>query len=203
MPPGYEAILSLGGDFALWNSLLLNWLVWLHRDRPLVALRSSVDTADRLLDRVQTGVLDVAVMYAPHHRPGVEITHILDEELIAVSTDPHRSTLSGSGYVYVDWGPDFVANHDVAFPDLKESGMFVGLGPLALRYMLEVGGTGYFRTRAVQRFIDERRLFRMDGLPTFSYSVYAAFSAKADADLMKWAREGLHVVAGQSYQGWI
>jgi LysR family transcriptional regulator, flagellar master operon regulator len=199
--PGREALLSLGGEFSLWSALLLNWLVALRRDRPGVALRTQVDTADRLLDRVQTGTLDVAVMYTPHHRPGVEISALFEEELVAVSTQRDRRELGLDDYVYVDWGPDFAAHHDAAFPGFKDAAnLAMQLGPLALRYILTVGGSGYFRRRAVKRHIESGQLHRVAKTPVFSYSAYAAHSAQADAELVAWARQIL-IRAARSARG--
>lgn len=200
--PGREAVLSLGGEFSLWSALLLNWVITLRRERPGVALRTHVDTADRLLDRVQTGSLDIAVMYTPHHRPGVEIAPLLEEELIAVSTSSRRKIVSDD-YVFVDWGPDFAAQHDAAFPGLKDAGLTVGLGPLALRYVLVVGGTGYFRTRAVRPYLKSGKLKRVPGTPTFSYAAYAAYSSQADPALVAWAREALVKAAGTMPSQWV
>lgn len=200
--PGREAVLSLGAEFSLWSALLLNWLVELRRARPRVALRSYVDTADRLLDRVQTGTLDVAVMYTPHHRPGVEIAPLFQEELVAVSTHARRRELTLDDYVYVDWGPDFAAHHDAAFPGLKDAGLAMQLGPLALRYILAMGGSGYFRTRAVKPHLKSGRLHRVAKTPVFSYSAYAAHSVEADAELVAWAQQALIAAANKATDGW-
>jgi DNA-binding transcriptional LysR family regulator len=135
--------------------------------------------------------LDLAVMYAPHQRPGLEIAPVLAEELVAVATSAERSELHPDDYVFVDWGPEFSAQHDSAFPGLKDAGLCVGLGPLALRYILLVGGTGYFRTRAVQPYLDSGQLHLVRGTPIFSYTAYVAYSTGGEAELIAWAREGL------------
>lgn len=184
---GREASLSLGAEFSLWNALLLSWIVALRRDRPGVALRTQVDSAERLLDRVQMGNLDVAVMYTPYSRPGIETTPLFEEELIAVSSSPRARGLSSDDYVYVEWGPDFTAHHDAAFPGLKDAGLCVEHGPLALQYVLTAGGSGYFRTRAVQPYLDSGRLHRIKRAPPFSYSAFAAYSSRSDAALVAWA----------------
>lgn len=203
VPPGREAVLSFGGEISLSNSLLLDWLIWLHRDRPSIVLRTQVDTAARLMDRLHTGALDIAIIYAPYHRPNVEIEPVMEDELIPVTTERDRPTLTGEDYVYVDWGPDFTAHHDLAHPELRDAGRFIGLGPLALRYVLEVGGTGYFRTRAVQRYLEEGRLFRVKDAPAFSYSIYAAYSMQANAKLIRWALTGLAATAADPITDWL
>lgn len=200
--PGRESVLTLGGEFSLWGALLLNWLIALRTERPTVALRTQVDTADRLLERVQGGSLDVAVMYTPYHRPGIEITQLLEEELIAVSSSPGLETVDAEDYVFVDWGPDFTAQHDIAFPGLRDCGVSIGLGPLALRYILNVGGSGYFRTRAVRPYLESGQLHRVAKTPTFSYSAYAAYAVDSDADLIQWARAALQRVASTPSDQW-
>jgi LysR family transcriptional regulator, flagellar master operon regulator len=189
--PGREAVLSLGGEFSLWSALILNWMITLRSERPAVALRTYVDTAERLLGRVQSGSLDIAVMYTPHQRPGIEIAPMLEEELIAVTTLTGKQSMAVDTYIFVDWGPDFTSQHDAAFPGLRDAGLHVGLGPLALRYLLLVGGTGYFRTRAVQRYLKSGELKRVAGTPKFSYSAYAAYSTRTDPKLIDWARRAL------------
>src|SRR5690606_18903830 len=97
-----EVPLTIGGEVSLWSSMLLNWIVRVRKSRPDVVLRTHVDTVTRLLDQVQSGTLDVAVVYSPHRRPGVDIALILEEELIAVSTTPGRSNLQVDDYIFVD-----------------------------------------------------------------------------------------------------
>jgi LysR family transcriptional regulator, flagellar master operon regulator len=200
--PGREATLSLGGEFSLWSALLLNWLISLRRDRPGVELRTHVGAADRLLDRVQTGTLDIAVMYTPHHRAGVEMTPLFEEELVAVTTSGAIDAIDPEDYVYVDWGPDFAAQHDAALPGLRDARLSVELGPLALRYILTVGGSGYFRTRAVARHIASGRLRQVSNTPKFSYSAYAAHSSTADPELVAWARKALIAAARSPTARW-
>jgi DNA-binding transcriptional LysR family regulator len=201
--PGREAVLSLGGEFSLWSALLLSWVIKLRKDRPAVALRTDVDTPDRLLDRVQNGSLDIAILYTPRSRPGVEMARVIEEDLIAVTSSHESPRVASDDYVFVDWGPDFTAQHDAAFPALKDASLCVGLGPLALRYILAVGGTGYFRTRAVQRFLDTGQLQRVEAMPTFSYAAYAAFSTQADAELIDWARDALAGAASTLSDPWV
>lgn len=198
-----EAVLSLGGETSLWSAMLLSWLVALRKSRKGIVLKTQVDTASRLLDQVQNGTLDVAVLYSPHRRPGIETTLLLEEELIPVSTAPHRCRLDLADYVYVDWGPDFRATHDRVFPELRDASTVIALGPLALRYVLAIGGSGYFRTRAVEPYLASGALYRVDSAPMFSYSVHAAFSRRTDPELLGWALEQLRQVTQHALESWV
>lgn len=195
VPPGRRAVLAFGGELSLWHPLLLDWLLWMRRAAPDVALRVQVGLPEGLTTQVAEGVLDMAVMYAPQHRPGLKVELLLEEKLVLVTTNPAATSDGAADYVYVDWGPDFALNHGLSFPDMTSPGLFVGLGPLALNYILKAGGSGYFRMRAAQPHLASGKLHLVAGAPSFSYPIYAVCSANSDDALIKQALDGLRTVA--------
>ena len=195
VPPGRRAVLTIGGEVSLWHPWLIEWLHWMRRSAPDVGLRVQVDVPDSLTDQVSTGALDVAVMYAPQYRPGARVELLLEEKLVLVSTEAEARTVEPESYVYVDWGPDFAHHHELSFPDDRNPGLFVGLGPLALTYILEAGGSGYFRQRAVAPYIASGKLHLVAGAPSFFYPVYAVCSGQADNELIDLALDGLRSIA--------
>jgi DNA-binding transcriptional LysR family regulator len=197
MPAGRENVVSVGGEHSLWNPLLLDWLVWMRNHCADVAIRAQVEVADLLVDQVQEGALDLAVVYAPPHRTGIVPELLLEEALVAVTTDPAAAE-PGDDYVYVDWGPDFRSSYHAAYPEAARPAVSVNHGPLALDYILAVGGSGYFRMEAVRPHLRSGRLHLLEGRPRFSYSVYAVYSAKADERLMERVRSGLRSVAAMA-----
>jgi hypothetical protein len=70
----------------------------------------------------------------------------------------------------------------------------VNLGPFALTYILAAGGSGYFRLREVQRYIETGRLYIVTGTPQFSYPVYAVYSANGDDTVLQPALAGLKAI---------
>jgi DNA-binding transcriptional LysR family regulator len=201
LPAGHENVLTVGGEHSLWDPLLRDFLVWMRSECPDVAVRVHIDVADRLMEQVQDGVVDVALIYAPPRRTGVTAELLVDEKLVAVSTAPDRSTIGSDDYVYVDWGEDFASNHHAAFPDARASGMAINHGPLAMKYILSVGGSAYLRLGAARPHLDAGRLFVVEEEPSFGYSVYAVYSSKADEELMDRARHGLRIAAHASHFG--
>ena len=77
----------------------------------------------------------------------------------------------------------------------KDAERFVGLGPLALNYILEVGGSGYFRMSAVQPFLNTGALHLVPDTPEFSYPAYAVYGTNAEPTLIGKALDGLRKVA--------
>lgn len=197
LPPNKRAVLAIGGELSLWNPLLLEWLVWMRQAAPEIAVRTKVGIAEDLNTQVAEGVLDVAVLYSPRYRPGLEVELLFEETLVLVTTDPSPGDTIGPNYVYVDWGTDFALHHGLSFPELSEPGLFVGLGPLALGYILKIGGSGYFRMRAVQPHLDSGELHLVPEAPRFPYPAYAVYGANADSDLIHQALDGLKQVAGK------
>jgi hypothetical protein len=97
--------------------------------------------------------------------------------------------------VFVDWGPEFAAHHNMAFPELSNAGTFIGLGPLGLQYILKAGGSGYFRLKVVQPYLKSGRLRLVAGAEQFPYPAYAVYSASADAKIVTPALVGMRHVA--------
>jgi len=199
MPVGRENVVTVGGEHSLWNPLLRNWLVWMKHEASDVAIRAQIDVPERLIDQVQEGIMDLAVVYAPPPRTGIVEELLLDETLVAVSTHAVAGERWWDDYVFVDWGPEFRANHHTAFPDAPSPALSVNHGPLALEYILTVGGNGYFRMEAARPHLESGRLHLVDNKPRFSYSIYALYSAKADERVMERVRKGLRAIATSHY----
>jgi len=194
LPPGRKEGISLGGEHSLWHPLLADWLIWMNRHAGEIAIRSEVDMPMRLLERVQEGTLDLAVVYAPPVRDGLVSELLLEEKLIMVTT--HSDGIAEPGrYVYVDWGAHFAINHQAAHPELSNPALTISLGPLALTYLLSVGGCGYFRAGTAQPFLDDGRLRRVQGAPEFSHSAYVVYALQRDNKTMNHVRQGLKTVA--------
>ena len=190
VPAGHRAVLTVGSEVSLWHPLLVDWVRWMRRSLRDVALRVHVDVPQDLINQVASGLVDVAIMYAPQHRPGLKIDLLMEETLVLVTTDPAGRLMDETDYVYVDWGPDFALHHGVDFPD-PAPGFFSNLGPLALTYVLSAGGSGYFRMRSVEPYIASGRLHMVPGAPQFSYPVYVVHSVNADSSVLDPAVAGL------------
>jgi LysR family transcriptional regulator, flagellar master operon regulator len=197
VPPGRRALLAIGGELALWNPLLLNWLLWLRESASDVALRAQVATQETLTRQVAEGVLDLAIMYAPQILPGLTVEQVLDEKLVLVTTDPAQSTTDDAGYVYIDWGPEFAMQHGVSFPDRASPTLLMGLGPLGLSYILDCGGSGYFRMSSVRPYLVSGRLSLVADAPEFPYPAYVVYATRGNLQLLEPALNGLRHVAGR------
>lgn len=193
LPEGAGQVLTLGGEISLWNPLLLNWLLALRQQHADVAVRVEVGERASLHEKVEQGVVDAALVHQPDYWPGMQVEQLMEEKLILVR---HRD--NDAPYVYVDWGADFRKQHDSAWPERSRASVGLDLGPLALQYLLQQGGSGYFRTRVVQPYLENGALERVEAAPEFSYPVYLVYSRSQVSPLMSTAVDVLRdVVAWQ------
>ncbi|WP_077034358.1 LysR family transcriptional regulator [Pelomonas sp. KK5] len=196
VPAGRELLLTIGCEMSLWDPLLLDWLLWMRTSAPQLALRTEVGFPADLIDRVAAGLLDLAVVYAPQQRPGLRIELLIEEKLVLVTTRRRGNRLDPADYVYVDWGPEFAAQHALAYPELSHAGVSAGLGPLGREYVLAAGGSGYFRLAVVREHLESGRLRRIKGAPEFLYPAYAVFAEGADMAVIEPALAGLREATG-------
>ncbi|KQV39943.1 MULTISPECIES: LysR family transcriptional regulator [unclassified Rhizobium] len=196
LPIGREALVTLGAELSLWNPLLKHWLLWMRRERPNIAVRTSIETAERLVTLVEEGTLDAAVLYGAQRRPGLIAELLFEERLVLART----TTLNGQGEpIGIDWGEDFAASIRAAFPDGPNPAVSVSYGPLALDYILAAGGKGYFREGFIRPYLDDGRLEIVSNSPAFAYPAYLVSSEKTDPAMLPHFREGLRIAAAEPF----
>jgi DNA-binding transcriptional LysR family regulator len=198
LAPGRETVVTIGAELSQWNPLMRDWLLWMRTECPDIAVSAYIDTADRLMEQVQEGALDLAILYAAPVRSGVVAELLFEEKLVLARTLPATGPLSADDHVQVDWGDEFAANYHAAFPDAGPGLISISYGPLALDYVLARGGSGYFRMAAIRPLVEEGRMALIPDSPEFSYSSYAVHSANADESLMARVRRGLRAAAQAS-----
>lgn len=194
LPQGYGEMLTLGAEVSLCNPLMLAWVQRLRQALPGHALRSEVASDAELQHKLELGTLDAALVHQPEYRPGLQVEQLLEEKLIQVA---HKSL--PAPYLYIDWGPAFRQQHDQALPEHTRAALTFSLGPLALQYLLQCGGRGYFRTRVVQRYLDEGLLERVEQAPEFTYPVYLMHARASESPALLEAMDALRDVARDEY----
>ncbi|WDH50414.1 LysR family transcriptional regulator [Pseudomonas chlororaphis] len=186
---GYHNVLHIGGEVSLCNPLMLNWVRRLRQAIPSHAVRSQIAEGASLQRQLELGVLDAALVFQPVYGPGLQVEQLLEEKLILV-----RLAGRPEPYVYIDWGEDFRRQHDAALPDQAKAAVGFNLGPLALQFILEGGGSGYFRTRVVQSYLDSGVLERVEKAPEFNFPTYLLYARERDSAQLQQAFEVLREV---------
>ncbi|HET8746747.1 MAG TPA: LysR family transcriptional regulator [Ramlibacter sp.] len=202
LPPGRAALVVLGCEPSLWDPLLLRWLAWMNAHAPGLAVRTEVASSRVLLEQIAHGTLDVAIVYAPHHRPGLRVEPLLEEKLVLVTTRADAAAPQDSEYVYVDWGREFAEQHHLLHPEWSRPAVSSDFGPLLREYLLASGGAAYLRLGVVRGLLESGRLQRVRGAPEFAYPAYAVYAEDAGPGALQPALEGLrHAAAGYGQEG--
>lgn len=170
LPSGSQQVLNIGGEISLWNPLMQQWLNELNISHHDLAIRAEIGERQSLMEKLEHGVLDIIIVHQPEYWPGIQVEELLEEKLIMVAAKN-----APEPYIYIDWGEHFKAQHDAALPEFSRSKLTVNLGPLALHYILENGGSGYFRTRVVEHHIKAGLLEHKTNYPEFTFPVFVLF----------------------------
>jgi LysR family transcriptional regulator, flagellar master operon regulator len=198
LPAGYQAALTVGGQYSLWDGFLLDWLAGMRARAPEIAIRTLSGISSALMQRLVEGTLDIGVMYTPQSRPGFELEMLFEEELVLVSSEARPSSKLGRNYIYIDWGPEFQVDHSLNFPDIVTPGLYMELGSLGLNYLLKNRASGYLPRRLVEQPLAEGRLKLVPRAPAFHYPVYVVYPAAADPEVMDLVLKNLRSAARQT-----
>ncbi|MBD3848878.1 LysR family transcriptional regulator [Bosea sp. SSUT16] len=198
VPDAQIARITLGAELIVSNPLIQNWLQWMRNAHPEFALAAYIDNPDSLVERVQAGTLDLAVLYGMARHPNLVTELLVEEKLVLVETTGHERTMGMEDYVAIDWGRDFTAAYQAAFPDRTSPSVTVNYGPVALAYLLAVGGTAYLRMMVARPLLESGRVRLVGDAPQFPYSIHAVYSSAADEEMVRVIRQGLRTSMGWS-----
>ncbi len=202
LPEGFRMVLALGAQVSLWDRLILKWMPRMRNKAPDVAIRVEADYSNSLMRQLIDGLLEIGVMYTPRKTPGMIVDDLFEETLVLVSTS--RRGVSGGwieDYVFVDWGDAFRAQHGELFPEMGAAAVSVGHGWLALQYILQNGGSGYFPTRVVKPMLEQGLLFPVEGAPAVQRPAYVVYTTTPkNEDILTLALDELRQVAAEAGQ---
>ncbi len=190
---GFDKVLRVGGETSLSNPLMLHWVRDLRQQIGGHTIRAEVGEGAQLLRKLEQGTLDAALVFQPAYWPGLQVEELLEEKLIQVCLPEQPEP-----YIYIDWGEDFRRQHDAALPEKARAELSVNLGPLALQYLLECGGSGYFRRRVVQSYLDQGVLQRVPLAPEFSFPTFLVYARERDNPVLQQAIAVLRAAAQNS-----
>jgi len=197
LPEGYQVALSVGGQYSLWDGYLLQWLGAMRANTPDIAIRAQMGFSDVLMQGLINGTLDLGIMYTPQERPGFEVERLFEDQIVLVSSTRDSSEVPAKGYVFIDWGPEFRADHALNFPSIDAPGTYLELGSLSLSYLIQTGASGYVPRRLVRDYLQAGTLCEIGRAPVFSYPAYAVYPSEAEDALMAVILEELRRAARQ------
>lgn len=195
LPEGFDIALRMGGQFSLWEKYLFECLYRTREKLPNVAIRAQMGFSDFLMQGLIDGTLDLCVLYTPQARPGFESEKLFDDDLVLVSAGPDPIANWQDNYVYIDWGPEFRADHSLNYPEISAPSVYLELGTLSLQYLMDRGASGYVPLRTAQSHLDSGALRLVPKAPVFSYPAFAAFPTDGESETIESVLEIMRDVA--------
>ncbi len=194
LPSRYRASITIGARIALWEGFLPRWVGEMRRSNPDVSIRSEIGFEEDLMRRMIEGTMDVALMYTPQHSPGLQVSHLFDETLVLVTSDPHKPW-PDEDYVYVDWGPAFHAQHSSSYPDLERPAQVVNIGWLAVQIIQSNGGACFVPMRMAGPLLQSGQLFYRRDSPQFKLPAYMVYPLNRDSQVLEQVVNSLQLQA--------
>jgi DNA-binding transcriptional LysR family regulator len=196
LPSRFRASITVGTRIALWEELLPRWVGDMRRQAPDLSIRSQIGFEEDLMRAMIEGRMDVAIMYTPHHSPGLQIEHLFDETLALLTTDPDRPW-PNDDYIYVDWGPAFYALHNSHYPDLESPGQVVNIGWLGVQLIISNGGSCFLPMRMAEPLIRAKKLFHVPDSPQFRLPTYMVFPRDSNSPVLQQVLDSLRALGRQ------
>jgi DNA-binding transcriptional LysR family regulator len=169
--------LAIGASYSLWDILLQDWMHRLYADMPRVALQAEAHGPEMLIRKLHDHALDVAFMFEPPQMAELEAHEVASIKLIMVADRPQLSAREavGHGYIMTDWGTSFAIAHARHFPDMPPPAVRMGLGRMALGFLLHNGGATYLAEQTISEHLATGRLHRVDDAPVIDRQVYVVY----------------------------
>jgi len=196
LPDDMTGVFSFGIQMNHWDYIAPKWLDIMWKTEPSIATRVISDYSDPLMAQLLDGHIDMAILYRPIHQPNIHIEQLMDDKLILVATEPRTLEMGRvDGYVFVDWGDEFRAQHNLAFPKAYIPKISFGVATSALNHILKNGGSGYFIEGSVKNMLEDKTLFVVENSPTFHRPTYLGYpSAAPDSKLHRAAIRALRKI---------
>jgi len=158
-----------------WELFAATWFADLQTQTPSAQLRLTSDYSDMLCERIEKGLMDLAVIFEPTRRHRVALETLATIPLVLVSDRPQVwNGRLPPDYFYVNWGERFDRWHLTMFGEAVNPRLIVGVSGIALSMLRQTGGTAFFLDPVVAAHIAAGRLYRVEGAPAFSVDALLA-----------------------------
>jgi DNA-binding transcriptional LysR family regulator len=191
----HESLIRIGGQVSLWDGFLLKLLPWMRIHAPEIAIRTEMGYSPDLNQKLSEGSIDIGIMYRPAHRPGFKIKQILEDEMILVSSLDHNENILENDYVFVNWGPEFLSDHALNFPEMQTPRISLDLGTIGIEYLLMSPASGYFPSRIAAPLIKEGKIWAPESAPKFTYPAYIVYADDINQELMNIIFKGIKALS--------
>jgi len=182
LPSRFRSTIRIGGQHALWPSLLIPWLQAFKEANPDLALIVSAGTPGQLNRALEEEDLDIAFLYDPILRKGIRVERIASDRLVMVTAE--KGLDWRDNFVRINWSESTSLELTGLLGDLPASGFELDLGVLSLNWLVSTGGCGFVPERLARPLLREGRLSVVEAMPTLDFSPFACWRASVDEEVV-------------------
>ncbi|MGK0273119.1 MAG: DNA-binding transcriptional LysR family regulator, partial [Cocleimonas sp.] len=170
--------IAVGGLFITWDIFVSEWLERLQLDFPNLSLTAESHDHSYLLRQLLDGALDLIFIYEPPQLTDVTFSKVIDLELTLVSDKPNQNLSEAleHNYTLVNWGEQFLMDHNRALSGYSLPQKRVNQARIALNFIQSSGGSAFLPLQMVDQHIQEKQLFKVKGVKSFPLRIYAVYS---------------------------
>lgn len=181
LPEEFTQSVAFGGQYALWPSMLTNWLGDVCAQMPHIAFRATAGASARLNRELADGFLDIAVMYDPLFRRDIGLEKLFEDRLVLVSAAADGKWRDH--YVRIEWGLALGVEIAARLELTPAAGLVLDLGHRSAYWLIEQKMAGFMPERIVQNHIESGELRLVEDVPSFAYPAYVCWRRDLEAEL--------------------
>lgn len=181
LPERFERSLSFGGQYFLWDMMLLDWLAEARATIPDLAIRATAGSWARLNRDLREGLLDMIVVHEPVFRRTIGAEPFFNDELVLVTGgDPAKWR---DNFVRIEWGQSLGLEIASRLGIDPQAGLVLDLGARSAIWLERQKMAGYMPEKVAAPFLEDGRLTLVDDAPRFDFPAYICWRRDLDPDL--------------------
>ncbi len=181
LPPQFMQSLNIGGQYALWPSVLIPWLKAVRERQPQIAFRAIAAAPAQLNRALDDEEMDFAFLYEPVLRRGLRMEQLTADRLVLVTANPDKHWRTN--FTRIDWGENVQSELRARLGDLPAAGLDIDLGVHSLDWLVETNSCGFVPERLASKYVEDGRLSVVDGMPSVEFSPCICWRASIDQRL--------------------
>lgn len=192
LPERFSHSLSFGGQYFLWDRLLLKWLGKVRQEMSEVAWRVTAGAWARLNRDLAEGVLDIIVVHDPIFRRDITAEPLFEDQLVLVTGGEPGNWRDD--FVRTDWGRSLGLEIASRLALKPESGLILDLGQRSAQWLIANKMAGYMPEYLVSPRLASGELVAIDDAPTFAFPAYVCWRSDLDERLAEEVVNSLKAV---------
>lgn len=181
LPEEFTHSVAFAGQYALWRTMLTEWLFEARSALPHIAFRASAGASARLNRDLADGFLDMAVLYDPVFRRDISSEKLFDDKLVLVSGASDDNWRKH--YVRIEWGQSLGVEIASRLNITPAAGLVIDLGNQSARWLIDQKMCGFMPKKLVRSQLDSGALRLVEDVPDFDYPAYVCWRRDLSPEL--------------------